>query len=213
MKKVLRTTVMLFSWLLFPFYFIYSIYQNRSIAKSMKRLAYFSVIFSPFTLGIFALIIISILIFKPTSFSVDTLEESLNIEIEGDYTVEKNKIIWNGSQDYNAIVLIKLTEESYANLVGQIEKSPFYNLNQDFYGNDELKWKNSDTVKYWKVRNYLKEKKITGYWIQDDSLSYDFYEPTLSDIPNSAILFHEGYTVEAHLSKKDRILKFDYVKY
>lgn len=213
MRKVLRILAMLFSWLLFPFYFIYSIYQNRGIARSMKRLAYFSVIFSPFTLGLFALIIISILTYKPTSFSVDTMEQSLNIEIEGDYTVEKNKIIWNGSQDYNAIILIKLTEESYAKLVDQIEKSSFYNLNQDFYGNDELKWKKSDTAMYWKVRNYLEEKKITGYWIRNDSLSYDFYEPTLSDIPNAAILFHEAYLVEAHLSKKDRILKFEYVKY
>lgn len=211
LKKILRNLLLTISWIIFPPIFIYLVISNKTFEKKKKRVACFSVIISPFTI-----IILLIMIGWGNAyenFSIEKMEKSLNIEIEGDYTVEKNKIMWNGSQDYNAIILIKLTEESYANLVGQIEKSPFYNLNQDFYGNDELKWKNSDTVMYWKVRNYLEGKKMTGYWIQEDSLSYDFYEPTLSDIPNSAILFHEAYIVEAHLSKKDKILKFDYVKY
>lgn len=213
MKKWLNILLLVISWIVFPFYFIYSIYRNKGVRSSMKYLAYFSVIFSPFTLGLVVVLVVFTVTYQPKSFSIDKMEESLNIELDGDYSIKKNSIIQNGRQDYNATVVINLSNESLENLISQIEKSTFYNLNQDFYGNDELKWKNSDTVTYWKVRNYLEEKKLTGYWIKQDDLSYDFYEPTLSDIPNSAILFHEGYTVSAHLSKKDKILQFEYIKY
>lgn len=179
----------------------------------MKYLAYFSVIFSPFTLGLVAVLIVFTVAYQPKSFSVDTMEESLNIELEGDYSVINNSIIQNGQQDYNATVVINLSNESLENLISQIEKSTFYNLNRNFFGNDELKWKNSDTVTYWKVRNYLEEKKLTGYWIKQDNTTYAFFKPMLSDIPNSAILFNEAYDIEAQLSKKDKTLKFKYTKY
>ncbi len=210
-NKVLKNLLSVISWIIFPPIFLYILFQKKTLSWQKKMIAYFSIIISPFTIVV--LLTMIGLGFQNNDFSIEEMEKSLNIEIEGDYSVEKNKIIWNGRQDYKATIIIKLTDESLSNLVGQIEKSKYFNLKQEFYGNDELKWKNSDTIMYWNVRNYLEEEKLTGYWVRQDSLTLEFYEPTFSDIPNSAILFHEAYIVEANLSKKDRILKFEYTKY
>ena len=71
----------------------------------------------------------------------------------------------------------------------------------------------SDTLLYWKVRNYLEKEHLTGYWIKKDDVTYDFYSPVLSDIPNSAILFHEGFDISASLSLQDKTLNYQYTKY
>ncbi len=207
MKKLL----LVISWILFPPIFLYILFQNKTLDTRRKRIGYFSIIISPFTI----IILFTLIVWagQYNNFSIDEMEKLLNIEIKGDYSVKKNEIISNGNQDYKATVLIRLTDESFSNLISQIEKSKFFNLNQEFYGNDELKWIKSDTAVYWKVRNYLEVVKLTGYWIKSDSLTFEFYEPTLSDIPNSAILFHKAYIVEANISKKDKTLKFVYTKY
>ncbi|MHA8103815.1 hypothetical protein [Aquirufa nivalisilvae] len=212
-KKFFKILLLLISWAIFPPLFLLSFFLNKNLEKSKRRWAYFSVIFSPFTLILTALIVYLSLAYLPQSFSIDTMEESLNIKLIGDYHVEKNDLIRNGRQDYHAKILIKLTDESFVNLVNQIEKSPFYNLKQDFYGNDEENWKKSDTLTYWKVRKYLEKRKLTGYRVKQDNSTLNFYEPLLSDIPNSSLLFDEAYKIEAWLSMKDKLLTFVYVKY
>jgi hypothetical protein len=140
------------------------------------------------------------------------MAETLNIYITDDYDVEKNTINYNG-QDYNAIIILKLSDKSLKNITNQIEKTSFFNLQHDFYGNNEIEWQKSDTLLYWKVRNYLEKEHLTGYWIKKDDETYDFYSPVLSDIPNSAILFHEGFVINASLSLKDKTLNYEYIKY
>jgi hypothetical protein len=143
---------------------------------------------------------------------MDTMEETLNIEISDNYDVKTNTINYEG-QDYDAIIILKLSDESINNLKGQIEKSPFFNLKHDFSRNNEIESEKSDTLLYWKVRNYLEKEHLTGYWIKKDEVTYEFYSPNLSDIPNSAILFHEGFDINASVSIKDKTLNYEYIKY
>jgi energy-coupling factor transporter transmembrane protein EcfT len=213
LKKSFKVLFLIIGWILFPPFFVFSIFRNKNISNKGKRWAYFSVVISPFTLGFFALILILIFTYQSNSFSISDMEKSLNIKLDGDYKVSNNEIIRQESQDYNANISIKFTDESLKELVYQIEKSPYFNLKHDFYGNDEGMWEKSDTVFYWKVRDYLKENKMTGYWVKEDKYTYVFYEPLLSDIPNSSILFHEAYMINAELSLKDKILKYEYIKY
>lgn len=213
MKKFLKISLLVTTWIIFPPFFVLLIFLNKNIELAKKRWAYFSVIFSPFTLSLTAFILFLTLALQPPSFSVNTMEETLNIKIDGDYDVKKNELVRHGLNDYNAKISIKLTDESLANLVSQIEKSPFYNLKRDFYGNDEEYWKKSDTLNYWKVRNYLEDRKLTGYWVSQDDNTLNFYEPLLSDIPNSSLLFNEAYKIEAQLSRKAKMLTFEYTKY
>lgn len=207
MKKTLRTLLLILTWILFPPVYIFLIFKNKTLKKRTKIVAYISVIASPFTLCLALLITILILLHQPSKFSVDTVEETLNIKITDDfftdgYDVEKNTITYF-DQDFTATVVLKLSKESFKDVKSQIERSPFFNT----------EWQQSDTVLYRKVRDYLEKEHLTGYWIKKDNLSYEFYAPTLSDIPNSAILFHEGFDVIANLSLLDRTLNYKYIKY
>lgn len=213
LKKTLKVLLLIISWILFPPFFIFFVLRNNKIGKKKKIFACLSVIISPFTLGIITFSFILLFTYQPKSFSISDMEKSLNVEIDGDYDVLDNEIIRNGRQDYTANVSLKFTDESLKDLVNQIEKSSYFNLNHNFYGNDEGMWEKSDTVFYWKVRNYLKENKMTGYWVKQDKFTYVFSEPLLSDIPNSSILFLEAYMINAQLSLKDKILKYEYIKY
>ncbi len=48
-----------------------------------------------------------------------------------------------------------------------------------------------------------------GLWVYDSEKgAYEFYEPSLSDIPNAALLFEESYTVSAEVNFKSRILSY-----
>ncbi|MHA8070055.1 hypothetical protein ACS6L2_12290 [Aquirufa ecclesiirivi] len=97
----------------------------------------FLIIFSSLTISITAFILFLTVTLKPPSFSKDMIEQTLNIKIDCDYSVEINEIIRHGRKDYKAKISIKLTDESLANQIKQIEKAQFYNLKLDFYGNDE----------------------------------------------------------------------------
>jgi hypothetical protein len=211
MKKTLRILLLLLTWIVFPPVYVYLIFKNENLEKRSKIGAYISVIISPFTLCLIGLTAFLIIFHQPSKFSVDTMEETLNIKISNDYDVEKNTIVYSG-QDYNANIILKLSEKSIKDITSQIEKSPFFNLQHDFYGNNEIEWQKSDTLLYWKVRNYLEKKHLTGYWVKKDDVTYEFYSPALSDIPNSAILFHEGFIINASISLKDKILNYKYNK-
>jgi hypothetical protein len=46
-------------------------------------------------------------------------------------------------------------------------------------------------------------------WVYDPERKvYEFYEPSLSDIPNAAILFKESYVISAELNLKKRTLVY-----
>jgi hypothetical protein len=208
MKKILRFLLLVVAWIIFPPVYLFLIFKDKTLKKWYKIVAYISVVISPFTLWL----IIIIASHQPSKFSMDTMEETLNIEISDNYDVKTNTINYEG-QDYDAIIILKLSDESINNLKGQIEKSPFFNLKHDFSRNNEIESEKSDTLLYWKVRNYLEKEHLTGYWIKKDEVTYEFYSPNLSDIPNSAILFHEGFDINASVSIKDKTLNYEYIKY
>lgn len=212
MKTFLKKIILILSWILFPPYYLFLTYKNKTIRNNSKRWRYISTIISPFTICLIMVITFLTLSHLPRTFSVKKMQKTLNIEIEGEFIIEKNEINYSG-QDYDAIITLKLSEESLKKISEKIEKSPFFNLKQDFYRNNENEWLKSDTVLYWKVRNYLKKEHLTGYWKKKDEFTYEFYSPNLSDIPNSALLFNEGFDIEANLSTKDKLLTYKYIKY
>lgn len=208
MKNILRSSLLILTWLIFPPVYVYLIFNDKTLEKRIKIRAYISVIISPFTLYMIGII----LFHQPSEFSLNTMEETLNIDIADDYDIEKNTINYNG-QDFNAIIKLKLSDVAIEKITNQIESAPFFNLKQDFFGNDEVEWQKSDTLLYWKVRNYFEKEHLTGYWVKRDDFNYDFYSPNLSDIPNSAILFNEGFDIKASLSLKDKTLNYEYIQY
>lgn len=212
MNNVLRVLLITICWIFFPPVFVFLIFKNKTLQRRTKIWSYLSVILSPFTICIIGLIVLLILFHQPSKFSIDKMEETLQIEIKDDYDVEKNTINYFG-QDYNAIIELKLSDKALKNITNKIEKSPFFNLKHDFHGNNEIEWQKSDTVLYWKVRDYLKKEHLTGYWIKKDDFTYDFYSPNLSDISNSAILFDEAFEINATISLKDKTLNYEYIKF
>uniref|UniRef100_UPI004047138E hypothetical protein n=1 Tax=Algoriphagus sp. TaxID=1872435 RepID=UPI004047138E len=105
---------------------------------------------------------------------------------------------------------LALDADALAELQEQIRQTAFYDSSkQVLHGADELAWAKSDTVFYWKVRDHLEATHLTGLWVYDQEKgAYEFYEPSLSDIPNASILFEESYTLSAELNQKSRILTF-----
>ena len=91
-----------------------------------------------------------------------------------------------------------------------IRQTAFYDSSkQVLHGADELAWAKSDTVFYWTVRNHLEAQHLTGLWVYDQQRAvYEFYEPSLSDIPNASILFKESYVLSAELNLKTRTLSY-----
>jgi hypothetical protein len=91
-----------------------------------------------------------------------------------------------------------------------IRQTAFYDSSkQVLHGADELAWAKSDTVFYWAVRDHLEAQRLTGLWVYDQQRAvYEFYEPSLSDIPNASILFKESYTLSAELNLKTRTLSY-----
>ena len=103
-----------------------------------------------------------------------------------------------------------LDADALAELQEQIRRTAFYDSSKlELYGADSLDWIKSDTLLYWKVREHLEATHLTGLWVYNQEKGvYEFYEPSLSDIPNAAILFEESYTLSAELNQKSRILTF-----
>jgi hypothetical protein len=102
--------------------------------------------------------------------------------------------------------------EEFKTHIGQ---TAFYDSSkQVLHGADELAWAKSDTVFYWAVRNHLEAKHLTGLWVYDQQRAvYEFYEPSLSDIPNAAILFQESYVLSAAVDLKNKTLSYRRIEY
>ena len=103
-----------------------------------------------------------------------------------------------------------LDADALEELQEQIRQTAFYDSSkQVLHGADELAWAKSDTVFYWKVRDHLEATHLTGLWAYDPKKGvYEFYEPSLSDIPNASILFKETYTLSAEVNLKTRTLSY-----
>jgi len=114
-------------------------------------------------------------------------------------------------QDYIKELNLKFTEKGLKELLKQIEQTKYFNSNQNFY--DRGEWKKSDTAFYDSVKAYLRDKHLTGYWIKSDTSTYIFHEPYFGDIPNSAILFDEGYEIEAIILVKEKKMEYRFIKY
>jgi len=102
--------------------------------------------------------------------------------------------------------------EEFKTHIGQ---PAFYDSSRlELYGADGIEWPKSDTLLYWKVRNHLEKNKLTGLWVYDHGRAvYEFYEPSLSDIPNGAILFKESYVISAELGLENRTLSYRRIEY
>lgn len=211
LKKTLLILWMIITWVVFPPIFAYLILTNYKINRYLGTFALLSILVSPFTLLLF-IIILDFTGPSQSGSSTHTLEQTLNIEIENDYDVEQNNVNHHG-HDYTTTVVLKLYDECLKSTVQQIEKSKFFNLKDTYCVSENIKESERDTVLYWKVRNYLEKEHLTGYWIKQNDSMYKFYTPNLSDIPNAAILFHEGYDVEANLNVKNKVLEYKYFKY
>ena len=105
---------------------------------------------------------------------------------------------------------LALDADALAELQEQIRKTAYYDSSKlELYGADSLGWVQSDTLLYWKVREHLEATHLTGLWVHDQEKGiYEFYEPSLSDIPNASILFEETYTLSAEVNLKTRTLSY-----
>lgn len=105
---------------------------------------------------------------------------------------------------------LALDADALEDLQEQIRQTAYYDSSKlELYGSDGIEWPKSDTLLYWKVRDHLEATRLTGLWAYDpEKETYEFYEPSLSDIPNAAILFKESYTLSAEVNLKTRTLSF-----
>lgn len=105
---------------------------------------------------------------------------------------------------------LALDADALAELQEQIRQTAYYDSSRlELYGADGIEWPKSDTLLYWRVREHLEERHLTGLWAYDPKKeAYEFYEPSLSDIPNASILFKESYMVSAELNLKTRTLSY-----
>jgi hypothetical protein len=105
---------------------------------------------------------------------------------------------------------LKLNDKSAELITDQIAHSKYFSQKQIklFYTEDN-KWPEQDSIKYWAVRSYLEKSKLTGLWVYNSKKAvYDFYEPSLSDIPNASIMFNEDYLISAEFNPKTKILSY-----
>lgn len=211
MKNILNILFYLITWIIFPPLFIFLLVRNKQLKKKIKIYGYFSIIISPFTILLAIMISIYAMIYQPSKFSLEKLEDSIGISLPSGYSTEKNSIEYLG-QDYEAEVKLIFTDKGLNKVINNIEQTKYFNLQNSFYGSNKIEWVKSDTALYQSVRDYLETEHLTGYWIKTDSVTYEFYEPRLSDIPNSAILFHEGYFILATINTSEKKLVYKYIK-
>jgi hypothetical protein len=146
-------------------------------------------------------------------FYTHNIETNLGINLPWYYSVMNKKMEFYQGFDSNMKIKLQFSDSGLKDIIQQIEKDKYYDFKHEYYGNDELAWQNSDTLKYWEVRNYLTKKHLTGYWIKKDNHTYEFYNPKFSDIANADIMFSESYMIEATLSKKDNSLDYTFNDY
>lgn len=105
---------------------------------------------------------------------------------------------------------LKLSDKSANLLTNQIGNSKYFSQKQlKLFYSDDNNWPEQDSIKYWSVRTYLEKSKLTGLWVYNSKKAvYDFYEPSLSDIPNAAIMFDEDYVISAQFNPETKILTY-----
>lgn len=105
---------------------------------------------------------------------------------------------------------LKFSDKSANLLTKQIGNSKYFSQKQlELFYSEDNNWPEQDSVKYWSVRTYLEKNKLTGLWVYNRKKAvYHFYEPSLSDIPNAAIMFHEDYLISAEFNPKTKILTY-----
>ena len=121
---------------------------------------------------------------------------------------ENTFTLYSNEGEINAT--LKLNDKSAELITDQIAHSKYFSRKQIklFYTEDN-KWPKQDSIKYWAVRSYLQKSKLTGLWAYNGKKAiYNFYEPSLSDIPNAAIIFHEDYVISAEFNPKTKILTY-----
>jgi hypothetical protein len=209
-----KILLLVLCWIIFPPAYIFMIARNKGLTKKRKRWAYGAALLSPISLIILfiAFIFIHDSFFISNKFSRKEMEKVLNITLVKPYNVDYNYIDRIDWQDFTATVIVSFEESSFKAVEQQIIESKYYNLYQDFHGNNTFKWAESDTTLFWEVWDYLYENELTGYWVKEDSLTYKFFEPNLSDAPNSMVLFRQGYIIQGTLSREKLELFFRYIQ-
>jgi len=208
-----KIPLLVLSWIIFPPAYIFMIARNKGLTKKKKRWAYGAALLSPISLIVLliAIVVIHDNFFISNKFSRKHMERSLNITLVKPYNVDYNYIDQIDWQDFTATVIVSFEESSFKAVEQQIIDSKYYNLYQDFYGNHLEKWRQTDTILFREVCDYLRQNELTGYWVKEDSLTYKFLEPDLLDVPNS-VLFGQGYVVQATLSREEMKLYFRYIQ-
>ena len=111
-----------------------------------------------------------------------------------------------------ATVELRFSGRGMKKLKKRIEKTGFYNFRHDLSVYDPNLRLANDTAFYNEISNYLKKERLTSIWTKTDTVTYRFIEPSLTDIPNSAVLFHQGYVIEAKIKVKEKRLYYKYHK-
>ena len=110
---------------------------------------------------------------------------------------------------------LKLSDKTAGLLTAQISHSKYFSRKQvELVFSEVNNWPEQDSIKYWSVRTYLEKSKRTGLWMYNSQKAvYNFYEPSLSDIPNAAIMFNEDYVITAEFNPKTKILTYKRLQY
>jgi hypothetical protein len=126
---------------------------------------------------------------------------------------DKTVTLFRNEGEINAT--LKLSDKSANLLTNQIGNSKYFSQKQlELFYSDDNNWPEQDSIKYWSVRTYLEKSKRTGLWVYNRKKAvYDFYEPSLSDIPNAAIMFDEDYVISAQFNPKTKILTYKRFQY
>jgi hypothetical protein len=121
---------------------------------------------------------------------------------------DKTLTLFRNEGEINAT--LKLSDKSANLLTNQIGNSKYFSKKQlELFYSDDNNWPEQDSIKYWSVRTYLEKSKLTGLWVYNSKKAvYDFYEPSLSDIPNAAIMFDEDYVISAQFNPATKILTY-----
>lgn len=121
---------------------------------------------------------------------------------------DENVTLFRNEGKINAT--LKLSDKSANLLTNQISKSKYFSQKQvELVYSEDNHWPEQDSIKYWSVRSFLEKSKRTGLWVYNSKKAvYDFYEPSLSDIPNAALMFNEDCVISAEFNPKTKILTY-----
>lgn len=211
MRKTLSTLLHILAWLVFSPLFILLIARNGELSKQTKKNWYLAALVSPFALFVFLFYLAVIFSHRPSRFSIYKLQKSVGVTMPWLYSVEKNSIEYS-RQDYTATVELRFSGRGMRTMLRRIEKSGFDNFRHNHSAYETKLRFVSDTAFYNSITQFLEKERLTGIWIKTDSVTYRFIEPSLGDIPNSAILFQKAYVVQAIIKVKEKRLCYKYHK-